>query len=143
MTLIQDFLPIFQGGSWEALTTPGSEKYHHLWAPLLIFEMTGYILFLIFSIVLLFLFFMKAYKFPMLFIIFLALNLIYSVTDFFISDLIPTIAAESPPDDVLKFFASLTGVIIWIPYFLVSKRVKNTFVKPESPMLHPSTQMTP
>lgn len=130
--LINDFLPIFQRGYWEALTTPGSEAYHHLWAPLVIFEIAGNTFFIIFDIILIFLFFTKSYRFPVLFIAFLVLNLFFVVSDFFFADLIPAVAAESDREFVRDLAGSIIGAIIWIPYFLVSKRVKNTFVKPES-----------
>ena len=127
--LINDFLPIFLEGYWDVLTTPGSEAYHHLWAPLIIFEITGNTLFIIFDIVLIFLFFTKSYRFPALFIAFLLLNFLFAIIDFFFADLIPAIAAESDPESVI---AMIIGVLIWTPYFLVSKRVKNTFLKPGS-----------
>jgi len=130
--LINDFLPIFREGYWEVLTTPGSEAYHHLWAPLLIFEMVGNTFFIIFNIVLIFLFFTKSYRFPTLFIVFLAISLLFVAGDFFFADLIPAVAAESDPASVKELTRSIIAAIIWIPYFLVSRRVKNTFVKPES-----------
>src|SRR5688500_18863506 len=33
--------PIFRDGVWEQLTTVGAPGYHHLWAPLLIFEVVA------------------------------------------------------------------------------------------------------
>lgn len=132
VSLSNDFLPIFQKGYWEVLTTPGSEAYHHLWAPLIIFEIAGNTFFIIFDIVLIFLFFAKSYRLPALFIAFLALNLLFVVSDFFFADLIPAVAAESDAESIKELARSIIGAIIWIPYFLASKRVKNTFVKPES-----------
>jgi hypothetical protein len=95
ISLITNFLPIFQKNYWAVLTTPGSGAYHHLWAPLVIFEIAGNTLFIILDVVLIFLFFTKSYRFPALFIAFLALNLVFMVSDFFLADLIPAVAAES------------------------------------------------
>ena len=132
VSLNNDFLPIFQEGYWEILTTPGSEVYHHLWAPLIIFEIAGNTFFIIFDIALIFLFFTRSYRFPTLFIVFLASNLLFVVGDFFLADLIPAVAAENDAESIKELARPIIGAIIWIPYFLVSKRVKNTFVKPES-----------
>lgn len=132
VSLITVFLPIFQKGYWEVITTPGSEAYHQLWAPLIIFEIAGNTFFIIVYIVLIFLFFSKSYRFPTLFIVCLALNLIFVVGDFFFADLIPTVEAQSDFQSVKDLVRFGISAAIWIPYFLVSKRVKNTFVRPES-----------
>lgn len=132
ISLYNDFLPIFTTGSWQIVTTPGSESYHHLWAPLIIFEIGGNIFFIIFDIILISLFFAKSYRFPILYMAFLALNLLFVAGDFFFADLIPDVATEDNADSIKELTRSIMGVIIWIPYCLVSKRVKNTFVKPES-----------
>jgi len=127
-SLINDFLPIFQEGYWEILTTPGTEAYHHLWAPLITFEIVGNAFFIIFDIILVFLFFTKSHRLPTLMIAFLSLNLLFVVSDFFFANLIPAVAAESDPESVKELGRAIIGAMIWIPYFLVSKRVKNTFV---------------
>lgn len=134
-----DFLPIFQEGYWEVLTTPGYEAYHHLWAPLLIFEIIGNSLFIIFDIVLIVLFFTRSYRFPTLIIIFIATNLFFLAGDLVFAGLIPAMAAESDPESVKELTRSIITAAIWIPYFLVSKRVKNTFVKkkPNNPLEPP------
>ncbi len=132
ISLNSDFLPIFQEGYWDVLTTPGSEAYHHLWAPLITFEIAGNAFFIIFDIILIFLFFAKSYRFPTLMIIYLASNFLFVVSDFFFADFIPAVAAQGDAESIKELFRSIIGAMIWIPYFLVSKRVKNTFVKPES-----------
>jgi hypothetical protein len=38
VSFYNDYLPIFREGYWEVLTTPGSEAYHHLWAPFITFD---------------------------------------------------------------------------------------------------------
>ena len=131
ISLNNDFMPIFQQGYWEILTTPGTEAYHPLWAPLLIFEMSGNVFFIFFDIVLIFLFFSKSCRFPVLFITLLTLNLLFVISDFFLADLIPAVAAENDPEALKEVARTIIGALIWIPYFLVSKRVKNTFVRPE------------
>lgn len=132
ISLQNDFLPIFQQGYWEILTTPGTEAYHHLWAPLLIFEIVGNAFFILFDLVLLYLVFTKHHLFPKLFIVFLASNLAFVTVDFFAADLIPAIAGQDDPESLKELGRTVIGALIWIPYFLTSERVRNTFVKPGS-----------
>jgi Protein of unknown function (DUF2569) len=127
--LMSIYFPIFSKGYWEVLTTPGSEVYHVLWAPLLMFEIVGNCLFLLASIVLLILFFQKNHRFPKLMILFLAANVVFVVIDFFAADLIPAVADEPDPESNKELMRVIAGAAIWIPYFLKSVRVKNTFVK--------------
>ena len=133
--LNNDVLPIFQNGSWEILTTPGSEVYHYLWAPLIIFEIVGNIFFLIFDIILIVLYFKKSYRFPILCIVFIVLNFLFLASDFFLTHylvgVIPGLTVEGNTEFIKELVRVVIVAIIWVPYFLVSKRVKNTFVKPE------------
>jgi hypothetical protein len=125
------FLPIFQNNYWEALTTAGTESYHELWAPLIIIEMCGNAVFFVFSIVLIALFFRKSPLFPRLYITCLAMNVVFVAGDFFFSNLIPAVAAENNAESVKELIRSIVSAAVWIPYMLVSERVKNTFIKAE------------
>lgn len=127
--LVSDVLPAFTGGAWEKLTTAGSPAYHPLWAPLLITETAGNIFFIIFPLAILFFFFRKKRHTPLLMIIFLLSNLVFMVVDYLMAMRIPIVAAmpeESTPTEIIRLAIACA---IWVPYFLRSKRVKNTFVK--------------
>jgi len=127
--LTQDVLPAFAGGAWDKLTTAGSPHYHPLWAPLLIMEVSGTTFFILFSLVILVLLFMKKRFVPLVVIIFLLANLAFVITDYLLGMNIPLVASmpdESTPTQILRQAISCA---IWVPYFLRSKRVKNTFVK--------------
>ena len=129
--------PFLQEGVWELLTTPGSEAYHRLGAPLVIMEILGNIALTLFDIILIFLFFSKSYRFPALYVTFVVVQLLFVATDFFLSELIlpeliPAVAAEIDTESVRALLISIVHAVIWIPYFIVSERVENTFVKPES-----------
>lgn len=138
ITLNNDILPFFQE-SWQALTTPGSEAYHHLWAPLIVFEIVGNTIIIILNLILIFLFFTKSYRFPKLFIIFAISYLVFVVADFFFADLIPAVGEKNDPATVKELVRAIIGTA-WIPYFMVSKRVKSTFVRPESNIALQPTQ---
>jgi len=125
--LVMTYYPIFSEGYWEVLTTSGTEAYHALWAPLLIFEIVGNSGFFIGAIVLLVFFFQRHLRFPTLMIWFLSLNLAFVGIDFLAADLIPAVAAEPDPESTKELIRTVAGAVIWIPYFLKSVRVKNTF----------------
>lgn len=127
--LVRDVLPAFSGGVWEKLTTPGSPAYDPLWAPLLIMEMVGNIIFILFPLAILFFFFTKKRSAPLLMIIFLLSNLAFVVADYVVAMRIPVVASmpdESTPVEIIRVAIACA---IWVPYFLKSKRVRNTFVK--------------
>ncbi|MEA1994815.1 MAG: DUF2569 domain-containing protein [Campylobacterota bacterium] len=129
LLMFKDLAPIFTEGYWNVLTTPGSEAYHPLWASLIIFESVGNIVFIIFPIVLLVFLFRKSKLLPKLMISCLVLNLLFVASDFFLSDLIPAIAEQNDSGSIKELARTVILAVIWIPYFLVSKRVKQTFVK--------------
>ena len=124
-----DYLKIFSDGTWFALTTPGAESYHHLWAPLILGEMAvngglvlgwGCIAFLFFS---------KKKIFPKCYIGILLFTLVFILADALV---VKVIRPDRPFFDVetMQTFAhALLAVLIWVPYMLISVRVKATFVK--------------
>lgn len=125
--LILGFIPIFTDGTWEILTTSGNEAYHKLWAPVLVFETIGNLGFLAFSVYLLFLFFSKHYKLPNGIILFYLLNFAFLVFDYMLVIQIPAIA-EFDHSDLIRDIARMGfTAAVWVPYFMKSERVKNTF----------------
>ncbi len=130
--LFYDFLPIFQEGRWHALTTPGTEEYHPLWGPVLGFELIGNTIILIFSFALIIFFFSKSFRFPALFITYLIVNLLGHGIDFFLGDLIPAVATKPDSQDLHQLLQTLILALVLIPSFMMSERVKNTFVKKDS-----------
>lgn len=120
---------MFSNGAWAALTTPGTEAYNPLWTPILFGEMVingglvlvwGFIAFLFFS---------KKRVFPKWYIGILLFTLAFILIDAL------AIKAALPNEPVFdaetakELGRSLFVTLIWVPYMLVSKRVKATFVK--------------
>lgn len=128
LSFYTDFFPIVSNDTWGLLTTPGSDAYHPLWAPLLIGELAVNTGIIIFSIILLRLFFAKRKEFPRLYIIYSVLSLGFVLIDAWAAGFIPAVAAQNDPSTIKEIARSLVGCVLWIPYMLKSRRVKNTFV---------------
>jgi len=128
VVLFKDLLPALSADTWSRLTTPGTEAYHPLWAPLLFFEILGNCLFILFPIIVAVFFFQKRRFVPRLIIVLLLANLVFVAIDYFAADLIPFVAAQEDMGSLVEFIRVLIACTIWVPYFLVSKRAKGTFV---------------
>jgi len=86
-------------------------------------------LFIIAAIVLLVLYFRKSWRFPRLCIGYLVANLAFIVGDAFATSFVMPGGAIFDPATLQQLGTALVGALIWIPYLLVSKRVKSTFVR--------------
>jgi len=122
-------LPLFRDGGWSELTTVGTAAYHHLWAPLLIFEIVGNVGSIVLAVVTLVLLVKRSRHTPLLAIAWLSWTAGFVAIDFIVADFIPAVAAQADPDSTKELIRSLVAAGIWIPYFLISKRVKATFVE--------------
>lgn len=120
---------VLQPGVWQALTTPGSEAYHRLWAPVIIFEILMNVFFIGFEISLLFLLFRKSRLFPKSMIVYLLTVFALIALDYAASRAIPAVAAQDDPESRRVFVRAGISCAIWIPYLLKSKRVRVTFVR--------------
>ena len=120
---------IFSDGTWAALTTPGTEVYNPLWAPMLSGEIViNGALILVWAFIA-FLFFLKKRLFPKWYIGILIFNLCFIVVDALaVKSILPN-EAVLDPDTTKSVTSLLIQSLIWVPYMLVSKRVKATFVK--------------
>lgn len=114
---------------WSRLTTPGSPAYHPLWAPVLIGELVVNVGLLGLSVLAIYLFFRRRRAFPRVAIGFLAAGVVVLVADLLAVRMIPAAAAQLGGPDVLKLLQPAIAAAIWIPYFLVSRRVRATFVR--------------
>jgi hypothetical protein len=126
--MVANHWAIFRDGAWPILTTPGTGSYHVLWGPLIVFEIIGNTGSIVLALVVLWFLFRKSRSTPRLAITWLIWNTAFVVIDYFAADLIPVVAAQADPNSVKELMRSVLAAAIWIPYFLVSKRVKATFV---------------
>jgi hypothetical protein len=115
-------------GTWSMLTTPGTDFYHPMWAPVLLFELFGNISLFMLRALLVFLFFRRRRAFPGAFVFTVLASIGYVVADALLCLQLPDIT-EMDPEATRDLVRSVVGAIIWIPYVLVSKRVKATFTE--------------
>lgn len=127
--LISMYWPLFQNGTWGLLTTPGTDSYHALWGPLLVFEIIGNSGYLVLGLVALVLFFKRSRRAPKVITAWLIWGLVFVTADFFLSDLIPAVAASADNDSLRELVRTTISAAVWVPYFLVSKRVQATFTR--------------
>lgn len=120
-------LDAFAADTWSNLTTFGSDAYHALWAPVLLFELVGMLGLLVFEVMLLVMFYQRRSSFPKIYIAFLWISAAHLLIDAGLTTLIPD--AEAGAGGYSSLPRTLIGSAIWTGYFLQSVRVRNTFVE--------------
>ena len=129
VSLFAEILPALSSKNWIRLTVPGSDYYHPWWAPLLIAELVGNGCFLVLSIFVL-VFFLKLRKFvPRLAIIFLLSNFIFVGIDYYFTQRLLLVDDPLNMGPTINFVRTLVASLIWVTYFIFSKRVKRTFTR--------------
>ncbi len=130
--LMAAFLPaikIFSDGTWEVLTVPGSESYNLLWGPIILGEMLINGGSLIVWLYVAFLFFSMKKGFPKWYIRIMVFQVAFILLDALAISLVLPSEPIFDPNTAKIFASALIGALIWVPYVLVSKRVKATFIE--------------
>lgn len=121
-SIIADYLPTINSSEWTTLNFPAFKNLFYG-------ELVVNSLFILFAVVLLVLFFTEDRRFPKCIIAFYIANVTFVIVDFAIASYHPLIRlAANPEGGIMEVVRSVIAAAIWIPYFLVSQRVKNTFV---------------
>ena len=129
VSLFSEIIPALLSEKWLQLTTPSSSGYHRLWAPLLIAELIGNGCFLVLSTGVLVFFFKRRKFVPKLAILFLTANFIFVSLDGYFTQVVLATTDPANLGPVFNFVRTLVASLIWISYFLFSKRVKRTFTR--------------
>ena len=120
----------FRGGVWQKLTTPGSSAYSPYWKGALLFQLISASAILLMTLIGLALFFRKHRFFPTVIVGAIPVIFLLMLVGYYLDGLVPAIATsedygKEKHDLILRFIA----LHVWIPYFVVSDRVKRTFVR--------------
>jgi hypothetical protein len=122
------FWPLFADNTLKDVSDPSSPAFVSYLAEFIYAEMFFNVVFMIWSIVNLVWFFAKSAKFPASWRYFLLGNLAFLAGDAAGSTQFMSSAEAFDAATVKTIFQSCVSAAIWVPYTIVSKRVKNTFV---------------
>lgn len=127
--------PTLVDGTVAVLSDPLSTFHHPALAALIIVELIASIGLAGLTSVALVAFFRTRWWFPRLYIALIAFGTIFAVGDMlFLRSIAPGISA--PDEEVAwEIVRSAVAALIWVPYMLRSRRVRNTFVRPANPPL--------
>ena len=123
------YVKIFSDGTWEALTSPGGVAYNPVWMPFLLSELIVNLCMILGWLYIAFLFFKKKKQFPRFFIVLAIFTIIVQLADTFVTSILVPGQAMFDPETVKELVRSVVFAAIWVPYMLMSKRVKVTFVE--------------
>ena len=117
-------------GLWARLTSPASPSYHPLWAATIVYELGGQAIVLVACIVLAWLFFGRRKAFRTAVIIYSVLLLAFLWGDHFLAaTLLAGRTTATMSTSSARLIGSTLGTLIWVPYYMMSERVREVFVR--------------
>lgn len=126
--LLATYPIMFSNGTWDILTTEGTKLYNPLWAPLLSGEIFINSVLILAWVFMAYKFFTKSKLFPKLYIGVVIFSLVFIISDAYAFNMIHPAEPVFDPDTVKELMRSIITVVVWVPYMLMSKRVKATFI---------------
>ncbi|MEC0257835.1 DUF2569 domain-containing protein [Paenibacillus lautus] len=126
--LVTILFPVFEPETWNLITDKTSPGYNQALIQLIIFETVVNVIFVITAVIALFLLYRKKRAFPKLMIGYISFSLLVSIVDYAAVSQIEIMAQGDNGKFMSEWIRSLLYTSIWIPYFIRSKRVRNTFV---------------
>ncbi|EME3970761.1 DUF2569 domain-containing protein [Vibrio fluvialis] len=131
-SLSVDYPPIFSDGTWEVLTTKGSELYSPVWSVFIIGEIATNLLLAIAGIYMAYLFFTKKFAFPKWFFGLAVTSIVVILVDAYVVSLVIPNTEVFNADTAQELLRSGLALCLWSPYLFLSERSKNTFIKGRS-----------
>jgi len=127
---LSSLAPVLKRPVWDSVTNPISLSHHPYWKSVLIYEAATSSAILLMNVIMLWLFFRKKRMFPKLVVMMIPVFFVLNLLGYYFSGFIPTVAASALyAKQGKELVISFVALHIWIPYFLLSKRVKRTFVR--------------
>lgn len=120
----------FRGEVWGRLTTPGASAFHPYWKPAILFGIISASVTLALTAISLVLFFRKQRFFPTFVVVAIPVIFVLMLAGHYLEGLVPAIAAN--PDYAKQghvLIVKFVALHVWIPYFVISDRVRRTFVR--------------
>ncbi len=120
---------LFDKEIWELFSNPSSLYFSEGLQLLIIAETVYNALILVFMVLLLVLFTKRRSSFPALYIIFVIVNFVFLTADYFVADHYFEMEAQDEAEFTRDIISTIIAAAVWIPYMLLSERVKNTFIR--------------
>ncbi len=136
-------LPSFAPDVWSRLTVAGGAHYDPWWAPVLLLELAVNILLVVFSALVAVLYVRRRTSLPRAYIAFFWASLAVRVVDQWAAAVIPGGGGDGGVAEWAIIARDAIAISLWTTYFLVSRRVKATFVErlhaaPSAPAAEPA-----
>lgn len=126
--MLETYRELFVNGTWGILTTQGSGFYYPELAALIVVELVVNLAILAASLYVAYLFFTKRRTLPGWYIGVAVFSLVFVLVDAIAVSLMLPDMPLMDAETTREMGRSLIQVCVWVPYMLVSKRVRNTFV---------------
>ena len=114
---------------WAALTQKGSTSYHTLWEPVVVLDLVWLAASLPFSLLFVVLFFKHRTSYPLLQGVDWILIILLCSARAWVYDVLPNVDKAIVSENSTNLIRNVIHALIWIPYLVVSDRVRNTFIR--------------
>ncbi len=118
----------FNFTTWQTLNDPNSSSYSPGVSIFILMEFFFNTIILVSSVFFLFLFVKKRRTFPLFYIIYLVFSFIYITVDVLVAVIFFSPLSNELKSSYSNIWSVFIRMVIWVPYMLISKRVKTTFV---------------